>query len=443
MCGPDGFRWELGESTPFVLLVAKAVRTASGVRVAMLLAESGFVAESASLLRMVSDFATEAFAVAEGELRDKRTKAQRDSVDQFFERKPTTPGATVAGRKRLYVGRDELMKAHVRLSNDVGLDGEETLYDGYIHGAYLTAMELYHGGRHEFMLFGHERHVFGLIALVAGDQTLYADIRTSLAKLEASGARTFLRQGRLMLARSATVARQTRAECIARAAVVCHSARIDPGYRARLVMVGGVRPKRRAVRPLRDTRAARPASSRVVPLSWTRMPTIQFTTPHLGTCSRRSLAFGQAVARRISGFSGGAEGLSLYPNLRGIERDPGFVDVMRTAPDGRFTDGVVPPYLSVKAPDARQFCSRGRLAHGSQADCLRDVYRGSGEDRALLHRLLRPRRQDVGRGPRALPVRPREAVARQHASHRRRGQRRCAAVLSGSRRGKNAHPMDQ
>jgi len=30
-------------------------------------------------------------------------------------------------------------------------------------------------------------HVFGLIALVAGDQTLYADIRRSLAKLEASG----------------------------------------------------------------------------------------------------------------------------------------------------------------------------------------------------------------------------------------------------------------
>ena len=150
---------------------------ASGVRVAMLLAESGFVVESASLLRMVSDFATEAFAVAEGELRDKRTKAQRDFVDQFFERKAMTSDATAAGRQRRYVGRDELIKAHVRLSNDVGLDGEETLYDGYIHGAYSTAMELYHG----------DRHVFGLIALVAGDQTLFADIRTSLAKLEESG----------------------------------------------------------------------------------------------------------------------------------------------------------------------------------------------------------------------------------------------------------------
>jgi len=107
------------------------------------------------------------------------------------------------------------------------------------------------------------------------------------------------------------------------------------------------------------------------------------------------MAFGQAVARRISGFSGGAEGLCLYQNVRGIERDLGFDDVMRTAPDGTatydrelllgtiagaadhvplflkqksfahqaeyrllwFTDGVVPPYLSIKVPDARQFCS--------------------------------------------------------------------------------------
>ena len=49
------------------------------------------------------------------------------------------------------------------------------------------------------------------------------------------------------------------------------------------------------------------------------------------------VAFGQAVARRIFGFAGGAEGLCLYQNLRSIERDLGFVDVMHSAPDGTTT----------------------------------------------------------------------------------------------------------
>jgi hypothetical protein len=207
------FRWEFRERTPLVLLVAKAVRMASGLRAAMLLAEAGFVTEAAALLRMVSDYATEAFAVAEGELRGKPTKAQLDFVDQFFQR-TTEPDEASNAEKKRYVGREELMKAHVRLSNDAGLDGEETrallrllngIQDSYVHGAYSTAMELYHGGRQEFMLHGHEDparrrllqtavaallpqvvQVLGFIALVAGDNALYSDIRESLAGLVAS-----------------------------------------------------------------------------------------------------------------------------------------------------------------------------------------------------------------------------------------------------------------
>jgi hypothetical protein len=108
-----------------------------------------------------------------------------------------------------------------------------------------------------------------------------------------------------------------------------------------------------------------------------------------------TLAFGQAVARRIAGYVGGAEGLCLYQRTRSIEGDLGYVDVMRAASDGTttydqqklmdavaalaghaplflkegtfahqaeyrlfwFTDGPVPPYLDVKVPEARQFCS--------------------------------------------------------------------------------------
>ena len=43
------------------------------------------------------------------------------------------------------------------------------------------------------------------------------------------------------------------------------------------------------------------------------------------------MAFGQAVAWRIAGFAGRAEGLCLYQHFRGIEGDLGFVNVMHTA----------------------------------------------------------------------------------------------------------------
>jgi hypothetical protein len=210
----NGFRWEFRERTALVLLVAKAVRMASGIRAAMMLAEAGFVTESASLLRIVSDFATEAFAVAEGELRDKRTKAQQDFIKQFFERESANLDKSEGSRTH-YVGREELMKAHVRFGNDAGMDGETTralmrslnsIVDGYVHGAYSTAMELYHGGRNEFMVRGHEGraqrrehqifvaaklsevlHVIGYIALLAGDVAMRGDIHRSLARLRESG----------------------------------------------------------------------------------------------------------------------------------------------------------------------------------------------------------------------------------------------------------------
>lgn len=161
----DKQTWEFRDQTPLALLVSKAVRMGSGIRAAMLLAEAGFVVESAALLRMVIDFATEAYAIAEGEARNERTSAQQEFVKQFFERRLHGPDEQRAKERRRFVAREELVKSHVRLSNEAGLDGERTrdllralmeIYDGYVHGAYSKAMELYHGGRHEFMMRGHE-----------------------------------------------------------------------------------------------------------------------------------------------------------------------------------------------------------------------------------------------------------------------------------------------
>lgn len=210
----NGLRWTFTESSPPVLLVAKAVRMTSGFRAAWQLLVTGYVTESACILRVVADLSLEAFAVAEGELRGKPTKAQQEFVNQFFERKPLTPEDALNQEKRRYVSREELIKAHVRLSDEAGIGGERTralirslnhIYDGYVHGAYTTAMELYHPLRHDFMLHGHEslerRLVFAtaaagmlhqvlevlrLSALVTGDRALHHDIGQALARLEAA-----------------------------------------------------------------------------------------------------------------------------------------------------------------------------------------------------------------------------------------------------------------
>ena len=213
--GRAGFRWRFRDETAYVLMVGKAVRMVSGIRAAMLLIDNGFVAEAASLVRIVSDLALEIVAVAEGELRDSRTKAQQDFVAEFFARKSIgEDDNSLQQAKKRYVNREELMKTHVRLAKDAGLDGEGLrdlmrtiagVYDGYVHGSYSSSMELYHGERHEFMLRGHEgteqRVVYrtalsgklheviqaiSMIALVARDEGLHSDIQRGLNRLEKS-----------------------------------------------------------------------------------------------------------------------------------------------------------------------------------------------------------------------------------------------------------------
>ena len=81
-----------------------------------------------------------------------------------------------------------------------------SIHDAYIHGAYVTAMELYHGDRQEFMLRGHEGagqrwihqtstaqvlhevvYVCALMALVERNEALHSEITRSFNELRASG----------------------------------------------------------------------------------------------------------------------------------------------------------------------------------------------------------------------------------------------------------------
>jgi hypothetical protein len=118
-------RWELRDRNAYALMIAKAVRMASGIRAAMLLIDNGFLPESACLLRVVSDLSLEIVAVAEGELRGQPTKAQQDFVTEFFARRSLGDDTGPKQEKKRYVSREELMKTHVRLAMAANVDGEE------------------------------------------------------------------------------------------------------------------------------------------------------------------------------------------------------------------------------------------------------------------------------------------------------------------------------
>jgi hypothetical protein len=131
-------------------MLAKAVRIASASRAAMALADLGQVAEAATLLRVIDDFAKEIIFVAEGELSGNPTAAQRQFVHQFFLPPPSSAKELAKQERRRFISRDEIYKAFRRIAQ--GEDGEELCREGkfldahknaYIHGGYREAMDLY------------------------------------------------------------------------------------------------------------------------------------------------------------------------------------------------------------------------------------------------------------------------------------------------------------
>jgi hypothetical protein len=214
---PDGkgsVHWEFVVHSAETVQLAKAARMVSGIRAAMFLVDHGFVTEGGTVLRTVSDFHAEIVALGEGLLAGRLTADQQKFVDQFFAPFPSSPEEHERSERERYVSREDLLKAHRKLAEQGTIDPDELLrirrflnkgYDGYVHGAYLTAMELYRGDAHAFMLSGtdFERHrciaqaavvgklhevVFALsvMATSRGMQPLFDEMHTELKRLDAS-----------------------------------------------------------------------------------------------------------------------------------------------------------------------------------------------------------------------------------------------------------------
>lgn len=163
--GPHGVRLQFQSHGPHSAMVGKLVRAVSGIRAALLLAEAGYIAECASVLRIVSDLCREISAIgyavhAGGEL----PGAVDTFVDQYFTPRARTPEQLAAQEKVRYVSREALMKTEVPVARAAGVDHEHKLllrrfldmaYDSYVHGAYETSMELYDMQKGGFMMRGH------------------------------------------------------------------------------------------------------------------------------------------------------------------------------------------------------------------------------------------------------------------------------------------------
>jgi hypothetical protein len=158
-------RLELSKHIPHAVMVGKLVRTVSGIRAALVLAELGYVAECASILRIVSDFCTEVSAIAEALNRGgEPPSAVREFVAQYFTQKARTPEEYAAAERTRYVSRKELMKGEQRLTEGTEVDGEQLRIvhdflnmasDSYVHGAYESTMELFDLRTGRFVMRGH------------------------------------------------------------------------------------------------------------------------------------------------------------------------------------------------------------------------------------------------------------------------------------------------
>jgi len=162
---PDRFRWVFREQSERALVVGKAVRVVSGIRAAMILADMGYVAECGTILRTVSDFSNEMFSITEGVRSGNPTEAQKLFLQQYFTAIASDPDEYDEQEKERFVTRDKLLSAHYRIAAEMkgGTEPDRLRkvlrfiaqgYDKYVHGAYITSMELFYGDSQRFMVRG-------------------------------------------------------------------------------------------------------------------------------------------------------------------------------------------------------------------------------------------------------------------------------------------------
>ena len=162
------FWWNFREENARTVMIGKAVRLISGIRAAMLLADHGYVTECGTVLRTVSDYTIEIGSLIDSVTgTEGPTTAQNEFVRQYFLPMAESPEAFASGARERWVARKEIFAGFIRWAAQFDKNSEiEKLqqyteyllmgYDKYVHGSYITAMELYNGETESFMLGGND-----------------------------------------------------------------------------------------------------------------------------------------------------------------------------------------------------------------------------------------------------------------------------------------------
>lgn len=163
--GDDGVRLAFRQQIPQSVMVGKLVRAVSGLQGALVLAEVGHITECAALLRIVSDFCAEIWAIGSSlQQGGNLSPAVKEFVDQYFMARARTPDEFAAMKRRHYVSRKELMRAQEAFAANQSIDTNllkrshlylNMIYDSYVHGSYETTMDLWHPRTCVFEMRGH------------------------------------------------------------------------------------------------------------------------------------------------------------------------------------------------------------------------------------------------------------------------------------------------
>jgi hypothetical protein len=116
----------------------------------------------------VADWANEIMSLSEGWKSGKLTANQERFVKQYFEPLAKDPEEFNNQQRERFVTRDEMLGGYTRWVTE-GKGNPDRLrklarylsegYDKYVHGGYITAMELYDGISNTFMLRGREKEI--------------------------------------------------------------------------------------------------------------------------------------------------------------------------------------------------------------------------------------------------------------------------------------------
>jgi len=158
------FHWDFEEHNGRVVILSKAIRIMSGLRAAMVLADQGFVNECGTLLRTIDDFTHEIRFLLEGCRAKKPSKDFDEFVRQYFLPAARSSAEHAKTPGESWVPRKAIFEAFVRSFESVEKNSDKIRksvkfiyhgYDKYVHGGYLTAVDLYSGDTEQFMLNGH------------------------------------------------------------------------------------------------------------------------------------------------------------------------------------------------------------------------------------------------------------------------------------------------